>query len=141
MSDVLKAYGEVCSNRDCEGCLIGLDRGELSCPEFLAKFPERATALINQMQKQDVTYYNEFRRRFPSCNISSEVLSDCACRRAIFEGYLDCQGDDCLACWNALYTGDIQYDAQTEYQNTGDDDDFDAQAVINLISQGSYGKD
>lgn len=136
MSDILKAYGEVCSVRDCEHCLIGVERGDLSCAEFLLKFPERATALINQMQNQDVTYYNEFRRRFPSCTISSEILAECACRKAIFEGYLDCENGDCLACWNERYTGDIQQGTQTMQPAT--DDDFDAQAVIDIISQNSY---
>ena len=131
MSDILKTYGEVCSIRDCSTCLIGAERGDLSCPEFLSKFPDRASVLINQMANQKATYYNEFCKRFPKCNIGVEVLAECICRKAAFEGYLDCQDGDCVACWKEEFAGDVT----VHTQEISEDDDFDAQAVIDIISQ------
>lgn len=40
-----------------------------------------------------------------------EEISLCACRKALFEGYVDCgkteDYDACIACWSEAYTSDV----------------------------------
>ena len=59
----------------------------------------------------ELTYYEEYCTRFPECNLPVEVLSLALCRKAVFEGYVECPHTDdeqaCLNCWKEVYSGDV----------------------------------
>lgn len=104
--NALKEFGEVCSSNSCESCAIASLRGsELSCQEFMKKFPEKFASMLEFMQDKEQTFLNEFRTRFPDCELEDKDIPDTLCRKMVFEGYVDCEGGDCVACWEEPYTG------------------------------------
>lgn len=107
--DAIEMWGRVCGSKsDCDDCAIKVLRGEeLSCQEFASQFPKKFLSLLSEMYNDRYTYYDEYITRFPACNMSIEDLSKCACRKALFEGYTDCDKTNCTECWNEEYTGDV----------------------------------
>lgn len=109
VQDGIALYGRVCSKQgDCSSCMIGTLKGDtISCPEFMSKFPSKMVSLLSEMDSEKYTYYNEYVSRFPNCNLPIEALSEIVCRKVVFEGYMECQGGDCSACWQESYAGDL----------------------------------
>lgn len=107
--DGIQLWGSTCSRQaNCEDCLIHSVKGEeLSCQEFATQFPSKFLSLISEMSSNDYTYFDEYVTRFPQCNLSVEDLSKCACRKAIFEGYTECDETNCEECWKETYVGDV----------------------------------
>ena len=58
------------------------------------------------------TYYNEYCSRFPNNGMDLELVARSTCRKAVFEGSLDCEVTDdldaCLACWNKPCYSDVE---------------------------------
>lgn len=110
--DAIELYGRVCSSQSsCEDCVVSQLKGDsISCQEFMSRFPSKMLSLLTEMDSKEYTYYNEYITRFPNCNLTLEALADIACRKAIFEGYISCEGGDCKTCWKEQYTGDITED-------------------------------
>lgn len=112
MVDGLELWGRVCGEQsNCDNCPIGLIRGtNVTCQDFARQFPAKMLSLLSEMDAGETTYFNEFCIRFPECNMDVEAVSKLACRRAVFEGYLDCECTDdseCLNCWSKRYVGDV----------------------------------
>ena len=107
--DALQKWGSVCGKQSsCEECIINSVKGEaLTCQEFAAQFPAKFLSLITEMANDEYTFADEFATRFPNCNLSVENLAEVACRKALFEGYIDCHEGDCVECWKQSYVGDI----------------------------------
>lgn len=107
--DGIRLWGEACGRQaSCDTCQLGLLRGcDMTCQEFASKFPEKMLSLLKEMNSGVISYYDEYALRFPSSQLTVEELAICTCRRAIFEGYLDCDsGDDtgaCVECWLKPY--------------------------------------
>lgn len=119
MIDGLELYGRVCGKTgNCLDCPIGNIRGaNVTCQDFAKQFPAKMLSLLKEMDKGEITYYEEYCMRFPDNQMPIDIFASCMCRKAIFEGYLDCpvadsEDDDalvtekCLACWNEKYIGD-----------------------------------
>lgn len=108
-ADALELYGRVCSRQSsCLDCEIGILRGEnMSCQEFMKKFPNKMLSLLTEMDNKEYTYYDEYITRFPACGLVVDDLSAIVCRRCVFEGYVECENTDCKECWLKPYTGDI----------------------------------
>lgn len=113
MEDAVKIWGTVCEGRDCHECAVGVVKGDdITCQEFAKKFPKKFVSLLLDQQKQGISYVNEFNIRFPNNPMSAEDLAEMGiCRRAIFEGYLDCPkpSSECVQCWNKLFVEDVDY--------------------------------
>ena len=112
MIDGLELWGRVCGQQgNCENCPIGTIRGAgVTCQDFARQFPAKMLSILREMDEEQVTYYKEYCMRFPDCNLPIEGLSLCACRKAIFEGYVGCESasdEACMQCWNETYTGDV----------------------------------
>ena len=124
--DAIKMWGRVCGRQgNCAACPIGSVRGAgLSCQDFASQFPQKMLSILKEMDRDDVTYYQEYCMRFPETAMPLEVLSACICRKAIFEGYLDCEDidnpDACIDCWKERYTGDITMYENSEIPTYGD---------------------
>lgn len=120
MIDGIKLWGEVCGKQgNCEDCPIGTIRGaNVTCQDFARQFPAKMLSILSEMNEGEITYHQEFCTRFPECNMDIETLADSACRKAIFEGYLECEGGDCVACWQQSYVGDVS-EADDEDEDSG----------------------
>lgn len=107
--DALELWGKTCGKQgNCESCPIGSLRGaNVSCQDFAKQFPAKMLSILTEMNEEEITYYQEYCMRFPECNLDAEDLAELACRKAVFEGYVGCEGGDCLACWNERYMGDV----------------------------------
>ena len=109
MIDAIEMWGTICGNNaNCENCLIGAacETG-ITCQEFARRHPSKMISILEEMKKGETTYYNEYSIRFPNSKLSVEELSDCCCRKAVFEGYTECEGGNCVECWNDIYSGDV----------------------------------
>lgn len=111
--DGIELYGRVCASQSsCADCMVGQLRGEgLTCQEFMKQFPGKMVSLLTELDSKEYTFFDEYVTRFPNCGLSVKDLSDIVCRKAIFEGVVSCEGGDCEACWNEIYSGDV-----TEYE-------------------------
>ena len=108
MVDVIRLYGEICTSvGSCDNCLVNEAAGELSCAEFAKLQPNLFLNALKRMKDENYSYYNEFCNRMTNCELSVEDLADTICRKVAFQGYVDCEGGDCVACWNKKYDGDI----------------------------------
>ena len=118
MTEGIRLWGSVCGRQGiCEECPIGSLRGAgVSCQDFARQFPGKMLSILQEMDQGELTYYEEFCTRFGSCNLPVEVLAKVTCRKAVFEGYLECEGGDCEACWKERYISDA-----TISQDTGVD--------------------
>lgn len=114
--DGIQLWGTVCGRQGaCEECPIGSLRGAgVSCQDFARQFPAKMLSILKEMNEGEITFYEEYCTRFQSCNLPVEVLAKAACRKAIFEGYLDCEGGDCEACWKERYIADITMERTEE---------------------------
>ena len=116
--DAIQKWGSVCGKQpNCDECMINSVKGDgITCQEFAAQFPSKFLSLLTEMSNEEFTFADEYATRFPNCNLSVEELSQVACRKAVFEGYLECEGGDCVECWKQAYVGDV-----TEPVNNVDD--------------------
>lgn len=120
--DGIKLWGDVCQvMENCDRCPIALIAGaNVTCAQFASKFPEKTVSLMKEMREKDHTYFNEYVTRFPNCNMNVEDLSECACRKAVFEGYVGCENQDqeeCIRCWKESYVGDVTVPLDEEDEN------------------------
>lgn len=118
--DGIELWGRVCGRQGaCESCPVGAMRGaNVTCQDFARQFPEKMVSLLQEMDKKDLTFYEEYCTRFPECNMSIEDLATVSCRKVLFEGYIFCEKtdkSDCIKCWNERYTGDITVTDAAEY--------------------------
>ena len=124
--DAISMWGRVCgSEGNCVVCPINTLKGAgVSCQEFAAKFPQKMMSILKELDRDDVTYYNEYCMRFPESAMPVEVLAACVCRKAVFEGYLDCEDANnnqaCIDCWRERYTGDVTMFGNSEIPTYGD---------------------
>lgn len=124
MIDGIELWGRVCGKQgNCDGCPIGSIRGtNVTCQDFAKQFPAKMLSILKEMDKGELTYYEEYCTRFPECNLSVDVLSLAMCRKAVFEGFVDCpHADDeeaCLKCWQEVYQGDVT-EVSSEEEDTG----------------------
>lgn len=113
LQDGISLWGRVCGKQgSCDTCPIGTLRGaNVTCQEFAKQFPAKMVSILTEMDNDALSYYEEYCTRFPSCNLPIDVLAECTCRKAVFEGYLDCPLADeegaCLKCWQEQYTADV----------------------------------
>lgn len=107
--DGIKLYADVCSSQgSCSDCLIGLVKGEdITCQEFMSKFPGKAVSLLTEMNESEHSFYNEYCIRFPNSDLSVDDIAEVVCRKAVFEGYIGCDGGDCKECWLEPYSSDV----------------------------------
>lgn len=128
--DGIRLFGEVCGREGgCYSCPIQQIRGTgMTCQDFAAKFPAKMLSLLNELREKEHTYFNEYCIRFPNSDMDVETLAAFSCRKALFEGYLECPGADggfdCVACWNQKYEGDITVADENEAST-------DANGVVN----------
>lgn len=108
LQDGLAMFGRVCSAQSsCEDCIVATLRGDgMTCQEFMLKFPGKMSSILQEMDHEVYTYFNEFVTRFPHCGRNIEDVANFVCRRAIFEGYAGCSGEECVACWSQQYVQD-----------------------------------
>lgn len=124
--DALKLYGTVCGNSgSCEGCpVVAAAPTGMNCTEFAKQFPEKFYSILQDMSKREYTYYNEFNVRFPACSRPVEELAQVCCRKAVFEGYVGCEGspdpDHCVKCWLEQYAGDITENVEEKTESFGE---------------------
>lgn len=111
----LQMWGIVCSGQgSCEGCPVQAAKGaEISCQEFAAKFPGMMGKVLEEtVEGSPRTYYNEFCSRFPNNVMPLELTARAICRKAIFEGSLECEVTDdvdaCIACWSKPCISDVE---------------------------------
>jgi hypothetical protein len=116
MIDGIEMWGRVCGSQgNCETCPIGSIRGaNVTCQDFARQFPAKMLSILKEMDQGEINYYEEYCIRFPECTLPVEALAACTCRKAVFEGYLDCEevpdGEDfsaCVECWKQKYNGDV----------------------------------
>lgn len=107
--DGIQLWGAACSRQgQCDNCPIGSIRGTgVTCQEFAKEFPAKMVSILTEMSKGELSYYEEYCTRFPMCNMTVEILSKAVCRKAVFEGYINCEGGDCVACWKEKYVSDV----------------------------------
>lgn len=120
MAEALKLWGTVCGSKGaCETCPVSafLDTG-MTCMDFAKAYPKKFLSILKDHEGEH-TYYNEFCIRFPQCDLSDVECSSLFCRKAMFEGYLDCDKSDdaCLECWKEQYAGDV---TETPVEHTED---------------------
>lgn len=128
--DGIATYGRVCSKQsNCDECMIGQLKGQaVSCQEFMKQFPMKAASFIIEMDSGEYTYFDEYVTRFPNCNLSIDELAEFSCRKALFEGYIDCPGGDCVKCWSEQYVTDVTMsdeDLELEHKRKIDDRERD----------------
>lgn len=113
MIDMATMFGTVCESKSvCEECSVGVMKGELSCQEFAKKYPKKFASLIKDQFEHGITYADEFNIRFPKNPITAKDLAELGiCRRALFEGYLNCDKPSsfCKDCWESLYVEDEDF--------------------------------
>ena len=121
MADGLKLWGEVCQKEvSCSACPIGQMKGlNVSCQEFASKFPMKMISILEEIKNNGTTYYEEFCARFPEMDLIEEDLAELACRKAVFEGYVDCNKspEECLAWWKEKYIGDRTVSEDDDEEN------------------------
>lgn len=112
LQDGVALWGAVCgSQANCKVCPIGVVRGAgVTCQDFAMHFPQKFISILKDMNQQDYTYFDEYCSRFPESNLNVDDLMQVACRKAIFEGYLECKGGNCKDCWLETYTDDVTVD-------------------------------
>ena len=145
MIEAIQLWGRTCGRQGaCDICPVGAIRGaNVTCQEFAEKFPEKFLSILQEMDADEGTYsyYSEFCLRFPECQHPIENVAKIACRRAIFEGDVNCPyGDDgdCIACWNAPYEGDVSTPVNNRATNpnrkpTASGVDFDEDEAIKAL--------
>lgn len=111
MVDAIERFGKFCGSKsNCEGCRINLIKGsEMSCTEFANKFPQKFVSIMLDEVNKGISYIEEYHLRFPECDLDAEDMASLGiCRRAMFEGYLDCEKPEslCRDCWEERYHGD-----------------------------------
>lgn len=111
LADGVSLWAEACKRMpNCDECPIQQIAGlGVRCQDFISQFPAKAANLFKEMTEKDWTYFDEFVQRFPACSLGVEAVSAFCCRKAVFEGYLDCdkEGDACMECWKERYNGDV----------------------------------
>ena len=137
--DSLRLYGNVCSSYgSCASCPVSqLLRGE-SCTVYARQNPNGFLSALQQASNTEHSYYNEYITRFPDCTLSIDEISKSICRKAVFEGYISCQGGDCKSCWLEKYGGDVTvFNQQTDVQNQqqSQTDDFPSQSLSNMFGE------
>lgn len=111
--DGIALWGRTCGKQsNCDGCPIGSIRGtNVTCQDFARQFPSKMASILQEMDEDQLTYFEEFCIRFPSCQLDVETLSLAVCRKVAFEGKTDCVRIDeegaCQACWLERYISDI----------------------------------
>lgn len=115
MQDAIQMWGECCGSKAmCTDCPIGIIKGDVDCTEFAKQFPKKFVSLLKEWKNNGtITYAEEFHSRFPQSPLSTEELTEMGyCRRALFEGYLQCErpSTDCASCWNEKYIADSEED-------------------------------
>lgn len=120
--DAFKRWGSACSKQaNCEECPIGIVKaGGITCSEFAKQFPEKFASLITEMDTDaPISFFEEFCMRFPNCNINVDGVSQLACRKAIYEGYLECDKprEMCIDCWLEPFYGDVTEQGGTEEES------------------------
>jgi hypothetical protein len=104
--EALKDFGTACTSTNCISCPIATLKGtELTCMEFMRKFPSKFASMLQFMTNKEQTYLTEYRLRFPDCVLTDDEIPNEICRKLIFEGNNECQGGDCKACWSEAYEG------------------------------------
>lgn len=111
--DGVALWAEACGKTQCSECPINQIGAGTRCQDYIAKFPAKAVNILKEMKGLPHTYYEEYMSRFPACDLTVEALSLLICRKAVYEGYLDCphgseekNEEACLACWKEAYKGD-----------------------------------
>lgn len=122
----LYAYGKIClAQTSCEDCALSEVIGDVTCKEFMIEHPDKMQGAIEQLLDEPKTYLSEFVLRFPNNYMPLEVLAQTCCRKAIFEGTVQCDcADDtdlseCMKCWLEPYEGDIQLNENGEIMENG----------------------
>lgn len=111
--DGIALWGRACGTQgNCGVCPIGSIRGTgVTCQEFAKQFPAKMVSILKEMDEGQLTYYEEYCIRFPSCQLPVETLALTVCRKTAFEGKVDCERMDeegaCVACWQEAYVSDI----------------------------------
>lgn len=134
MIDGIELWGKTCGKTgNCSDCPIGNIRGtNVTCQDFAKQFPAKMLSLLKEMNDGEITYYEEYCMRFPDNQMPLDYLVTSMCRKAIFEGYLDCSvinsddsvdvvHDKCLTCWNEKYVGD-KTEEDSDYSSPSDGD-------------------
>ena len=139
----VQLWGRVCGRQGgCDVCPISVIRGaNVTCPEFAEKFPEKFLSVLKEIDADEgtYTYYSEFCLRFPQCRHSVENLAKLACRRAIFQGEVECpyagNMEKCVDCWKKPYEGDIDSltPGNEPIPTSQADTNFDAEAAIDAL--------
>ena len=125
IQDGVSLWGKGCGKMDnCENCPVGVLKGaNVTCQEFAKQFPAKMVSLLKEMNNGEITYAEEYRTRFPECGMNAEdFYQNGMCRRTVFEGYVGCEGGDCIKCWNEPYVGDSIDDGDDVEEG---DDSFD----------------
>jgi hypothetical protein len=120
MIDGISLWGRTCGKEsNCDMCPIGSIRGtNVTCQDFAKQFPAKMLSILKEMDEEGLTYYDEYCTRFPECTLPVDVLALCTCRKAVFEGYLNCNvGEEivndeereeaCIRCWQEKYVADV----------------------------------
>lgn len=121
--DGIRLMGSVCGRQgSCEDCPISVIKStNMTCQQFAADYPQKMLSILMEMNNKDYTYFEEYCNRFPQCNLTVDIVSKISCRKAIFEGYCGCDGEegghDCKDCWLEQYRGDV-----TEFEEIGADE-------------------
>lgn len=111
MVDAIQLWGNACGHQaNCVECPVGAMKNlNVTCQDFARQFPEKMLSILKEMDQGQLSYYEEYCTRFPESSLSLKEVSLVTCRKAIFEGYLDCEEnneDACVACWMEAYVGD-----------------------------------
>lgn len=115
--DGISLWGRTCGKQsNCETCPIGSIRGTgVTCQEFAKQFPAKMASILKEMDEGQLTFFEEFCIRFPSCQMNVETLALTTCRKSVFEGKVDCPHMDdegaCTACWMEPYVSDVTEDS------------------------------
>ena len=118
--DGISLWGRVCGAQgNCSVCPIGSIRGTgVTCQEFAKQFPAKMVSIMKEMDEGQLTYYEEFCLRFPSCQLPVDTLALTTCRKSIFEGKVDCNKMDiegaCQECWQEAYVADVTEDSDAD---------------------------
>lgn len=113
LQDGISLFGSVCSKEaNCDECPVSLIKNtNMTCQQFAADYPQKMLSILMELNNKDVSFFDEYCIRFPSCNLSVDLLSKVACRKAVFEGYCGCGGEqeglNCKNCWLEKYIGDV----------------------------------
>lgn len=114
--DGIGLWGRACGKQgNCDVCPIGSLRGAgVTCQDFAKQFPAKMASILKEMDEGQLTYYEEFCMRFPSCQLDVATLALTSCRKAVFEGKVDCprmeETGACEECWLQPYVTDVSED-------------------------------